>query len=270
MKQHDFANRAVDIIASDPNVIGLAVSGSWLSNEIDEFSDLDLVLVTQDRVAGDRNLMHHYAGRLGKLLSAFTGEHVGEPRVLICLFDEPLLHVDIKFLVPNEFSSRVEEPQILYDPKGVLAGLLNHEPAVWPFPGYQWIEDRFWIWLHYAATKIGRGEIFEALEFLSFLRLNVLAPLLLIKNNKLPKGVRKVERHLVATDLDSLKSTLAVYEVAAIINALSNAVLLYRQLRNDLYPESVVLQTATEIRSIEYFREIRGRFSPPYFFTDNI
>jgi hypothetical protein len=31
------------------------------------------------------------------LLVGFTGEHVGEPRVLICLYGPPVLHVDLKF-----------------------------------------------------------------------------------------------------------------------------------------------------------------------------
>ena len=30
--------------------------------------------------------------------ATFTGEHVGESRVLICLYGPPLLHVDLKFV----------------------------------------------------------------------------------------------------------------------------------------------------------------------------
>jgi hypothetical protein len=30
--------------------------------------------------------------------SAFSGEHVGEPRALICLYGPPLLPVDLKFV----------------------------------------------------------------------------------------------------------------------------------------------------------------------------
>lgn len=59
--------------------------------------------------------MVNYAKRLGDFLSGFTGEHVGEPRVLICLYDNPLLHVDIKFLTLDEFHHRVETPILLLD-----------------------------------------------------------------------------------------------------------------------------------------------------------
>ena len=46
MIQQQFAERAKQILATNQQVIGLAVAGSWLTNEMDEFSDLDLVLVT--------------------------------------------------------------------------------------------------------------------------------------------------------------------------------------------------------------------------------
>ena len=96
MIQKDFAERVVKIIRNDTNVLGLAVAGSWITNEIDEFSDLDLVLVTSEAVSPDKEKMLAYAKTFGKLLTGFTGEHVGEPRLLICLYDDPLLHVDIK------------------------------------------------------------------------------------------------------------------------------------------------------------------------------
>lgn len=65
---------------------------------MDEFSDLDLVLVPKEKVSNDKPEMPDYAKRFGPFLSGFTGEHVGEPRVLICLYGEPLLHVDVKFV----------------------------------------------------------------------------------------------------------------------------------------------------------------------------
>jgi hypothetical protein len=52
---------------------------------------------------------------MGNLLAAFTGEHVGEPRLLICLFADPLMHVDLKFISLGQLSSRVEDPVILWE-----------------------------------------------------------------------------------------------------------------------------------------------------------
>ena len=49
--------KIVEIIKPDESVVGLAVGGSWLQNELDEFSDLDLVILTRDKVSGDKNKM---------------------------------------------------------------------------------------------------------------------------------------------------------------------------------------------------------------------
>lgn len=258
MIQYAFANNAKAILAPDDNVIGLAVAGSWLTHEIDEFSDLDLILVTKQSVSSDKNQMLGYARMLGHFLSGFTGEHVGEPRLLICLYDNPLLHVDIKFLTLEEFHSRIETPTLLLDKDGQLEAVIKNSQAIFPYPNYQWIEDRFWIWVHYALLKVGRGEYLEAYDFLGFLRMMVFGPLLHIKNDSLPRGVRKVETALASTDLTSLKSTLPNYDRQSLLDSLQNAVSLYRQLRTELYPSNIQLQNETDQKVMDYFAEIQN------------
>jgi len=256
MIQRAFAYKAKAILEPDEDVIGLAVAGSWLTDEIDEFSDLDLILVTRQKISGDKNRMIDYAKKLGDFLSGFTGEHVGEPRVLICLYDNPLLHVDIKFLTLEEFHSRIETPTLLIDKNGELEKVIRSSQAKFPYPDYQWIEDRFWIWVHYALLKIGRGEYLEAYDFMSFLRMVVLGPLLHIKNDTLPRGVRKVETELTNDDLANLRRTLPTYDRQSLLDSLRNAVSLYRKLRTEVFRPSVGLQKETEKRVMNYFDEI--------------
>jgi hypothetical protein len=259
MIQREFADKAKIILEPDDNVIGLAVAGSWLTNEIDEFSDLDLILVTKQKISNDKNLMLNYAKRLGNFLSGFTGEHVGEPRVLICLYDNPLLHVDIKFVTLEEFHSRIETPTLLIDKNGQLEKAISNSQAKFPYPDYQWIEDRFWIWIHYALLKIGRGEYLEAYDFMGFLRMVVFGPLLHIKNDNLPRGVRKVETDLESEDLAKLKLTIPTYERQSLLDSLRNAASLYRQLRLELFDNKVSLQNDTDKKVMNYFEEIENR-----------
>jgi predicted nucleotidyltransferase len=259
MIQQEFADKAKTILEPDDNVIGLAVAGSWLTNEIDEFSDLDLILVTRQKISTDKMLMLDYAKRLGNFLSGFTGEHVGEPRVLICLYDNPLLHVDIKFLTPDEFHSRIETPVLLIDKNGLLEKAISNSRAKFPYPDYQWIEDRFWTWIHYALLKTGRGEYFEAYDFMGFLRMVVFGPLLHIKNGNLPRGVRKVETDLGSEDLAKLKLTIPTYEKQSLFDSLRNAVALYRELRTELFDNNVSLQNHTDKKVMNYFDEIENR-----------
>ena len=259
MFQQEFAQQVTNIVSTDENVIGLAAAGSWIVKEMDEYSDLDLVLVTRDKLSDDKNKMMAMATRFGDLLSAFTGEHVGEPRLLVCLYDNPLLHVDIKFLQLQEFSSRVENPVVLFERNQQLTTILQSTTPVWPLPDYQWIEDRFWIWIHYVSAKIGRGEFFDCLSSLDFLRTNVLAPLMQVKNKTLPRAVRKVETQLAKPDLENLKITVAAYDRASIIIALDNVISIYRSLRRKLFPENILLRSRTEKEAVAYFKTIKQK-----------
>lgn len=254
MEHAEFVNNIIEVIKADKFVIGLAVTGSWLTTGMDNFSDLDLILVTKDKITQDKEKMLAYAKQFGTLLSGFSGEHVGEPRGLICLYNDPLLHVDIKFVTLEEFSHRIETPIILADTNDQLKDVLANSRARYPYPDYQWIEDRFWI--HYALLKIGRGEYLEAFDFFGFLRGVVFGPLLHIKNGHLPRGVRKVEMQLQPDDFNDLKQTIPVYERLSLIHSLRNAVTLYRKLRSSLFDENIILQDKTERAVMKYFDEI--------------
>ncbi|MBL8016993.1 MAG: aminoglycoside 6-adenylyltransferase, partial [Ignavibacteria bacterium] len=233
--QAEFVERITEILKNDDSVIGLTVGGSWLSGEIDEFSDLDLILVTKEKISGSIDRMKANASRFGRLLSAFTGEHIGDPRVLICLYDDPLLHVDIKFLTIEEFGKRVETPVILLDNDGVLKEIVESTESKFPKPDFQWIEDRFWIWIHYALLKIGRGEYFESFDFFGALRSIVLGPLLHMKSNSDPRGVRKLEFISSTEDIERLKATLPAYDKESLLSSLKASIALYRKLRSELY-----------------------------------
>ena len=196
---------------------------------MDEFSDLDLVLATTVRehsaVMADAQKI---AASLGPLVAAFTGEHVREPRLLICLYDgAPPLHVDLKFMALPDLRERVEDPVILFEREGRLTQALQEGRASYPQPNGQWIEDRFWVWVHYAATKLGRGELFEVLDALSMLRGMVLGPLALARARQRPSGVRRLD--VVAP---SLRDTVARYDANDAVRALHAAITEYRSLRD--------------------------------------
>lgn len=256
MMQQAFAEKVKTLVEKDPAVIGLAVAGSWTEAELDEYADLDLVLVTSKRVGGDKEQMMEYANRFGKLLTAFTGEHVGESRLLICLYDDPLLHVDIKFVTLDEFGERVEDPAVLFERDAALSSIISTTKPQWPQPDFQWIEDRFWTWIHYLACKAARGEFFECLDGITFMRAKVIAPLLQLKSKTKPRGVRKVETKLSAPDLESLKITNVQYNKASIFKAMDNMISVYRSLRRKLFPDTIELRELAEKRTMDFFRKL--------------
>jgi hypothetical protein len=191
----DFLARIAQVTVADTRMTGLLVGGSHAWRTTDRFSDLDCVLVAADdayqAVLDDRRAI---AARIGPLLHAFTGEHVGEPRLLICLYERPTLHVDYKVVTVDALRERVEEPVVVWARDARIGAILAGSRAQWPRNAPEWFEERFWIWAHYAAMKIGRGEIFEALDGLGFLRWQVFGPLLAERAGERQYTLRRIER----------------------------------------------------------------------------
>ena len=253
--QKAFVDHAVSSLSADRRIAGIAAAGSYADDSMDEFSDVDLIIAVEAEhhaeVMGERL---EIASRLGNLLVAFTGEHVGEPRVLISLYASPLLHADLKFVALPDLARRVDEPVVVWERDERLSRILAASAGSYPCPEFQWVEDRFWVWVHYAATKIGRGEFFEALDFLSFLRGKVLAPLGLRELGMRPSGVRKIE--MVAPSLSrELEDTIGGHDRNSLLLALQACIAIYRRLRS-AEAHNVASRSDAEDAAVEFLREL--------------
>ncbi|PJZ78585.1 hypothetical protein CH365_04605 [Leptospira neocaledonica] len=251
-----FIEKVNDLASSSQVIEGVAVAGSFISKELDEYSDIDFVIVLKDGILYERKEMVDFARNFGPLLSAFTGEHVGERRLLICLYENPFLHVDFKFIQLSELKDRIENPIFIYKNNKRISAILESTKSQWPNPDFQWIEDRFWVWVHYAGTKLGRGEYFETIDFLSFIRNTVLGPFLHLKYKSLPRGVRKLEFIIDPSDLEKLKSTIPNYDFRSIKDSILNSVKLYQELRLALYSSEIKNLSEAENYSLDYLNNI--------------
>ena len=251
---HRFLERAIPRFRADARLAGVAAGGSFISGRLDEHSDLDLVVISGPDVAAPvLRDGAEIAGTLGPLLAAFVGDHVGERRLLICLYGPPLLHVDLKFYSLEELAHRVEDPTILWDRHGAVRAAMAHGTAAYPPPRFQWIEDRFWVWMHYTATKIERGELFEAIDALTFVRARVLGPLALAEAGAQPNGVRRVEQD-AKKRVAALQSTVPSSDRDSCRNALLATVALYANLREQLAPASLMRRGEAERAVRDFLR----------------
>ncbi len=234
-----YLSQLIDRLQNDERFEALLGAGSMLHGGLDEHSDLDCILVAAE--------LHHaavmasraaFAASLPGFLAAFTGEHVGEPRLLICLYGPPLLHVDLKFIRRTDLDQGVERPSVLWarQPE-VIAAQLGGSKIAWPNRSAQWFEDRIWIWLHYAATKLQRGELLDAIGMLAYIREQVLGPMLHRRANRPQRGVRRMEL-LDAAATASLQMTCAAPTVESVASSLRSAIDLYLGLRDDWPPVS--------------------------------
>ena len=104
----DFLSRALPVFRADARFVGVAASGSAITGQMNEFSDLDLVVAVEPMAFPEvMTQRKSLAASLGDLVASFTGEHVGEPRLLICLYAPGPLHVDLKFVALPDVNPRV-------------------------------------------------------------------------------------------------------------------------------------------------------------------
>ena len=254
-----FINSSVPVLRRDTRIIGVALGGSYIRREkMDEFSGLDFTLVIADE-AYDEVFAERFeiAERLGTLLASFPGEHIHRPELLICMYDEPLMHVDLEFITTDMLRYRFENPVVVHQQGSVITDALDKLPTRSTVPDLQWFEDRFWIWVHFIAGRIARGEIFDSLESLSFLRLNVLGPLIMMKNGYAPRGVRNLERDC-PDDARALTETLAEYDQRSCLRALKAAANLYISLRG-INKASLFTRDLAESRALRYLNSIEAK-----------
>jgi len=241
-------------IREDPRIVGVAVAGSLANGHPDEHSDVDLVLAVDD----DRYeaVLPERLGMIASwtsLVAGFTGEHVGEPRVIISIVGPPLLHVDVKFVRCADVGSRVDRLVVLWERDDRVSAALAARPPAPPRLDLQWIEDRFWVWVHYGATKLARGELYETIGFLAFLRETVLGPLICHLSGAPLQGVRKLER--VDPDRATrLRATLCDDDRADAARALLACVDLYRAWRDET-GLSIVRNREAERLAVGFLRE---------------
>ena len=252
----EFLLTSAEKLKIDKRILGVAIGGSILSRNMDKYSDLDLVVVVdQEKYQEVLEERKKIAKSIGPLLEAFTGEHVGEPRLLICLYGPPLLHVDLKFISVNEAKERVEDPLIVWERDAALTENLFLGKERIPTIELKWIENRFWVWTHYIAAKIGRGELFDVIDGLTFLRARVLGPMIQVKAGNLPQGVRRIEE-CDASYLQSLKLTVPAHDRLSCLSAMNATIELYRELRKALNQGKKEVTSKVERESVKYMKEI--------------
>jgi len=237
----EFLERVRSEVVRDTRLNALLAGGSYIHGGFDQHSDLDFVVVVEDdKYPEVMSSRHDFAQRIGDLLAAFTGEHVGEPRLLICLYGPPLIHVDLKFVRSSDIGRLIERSAVLFarDPEHIEAQL-DAAVIAWPNLPPEWFEQRAWVWLHYGATKLARGELFEAIGILAFFREQVLGPMLHRRMGRPQRGVRRMEL-IGGKASQQLARTVAAHDAMSVRAALLAAIDMYVDLRSDEAPREMV------------------------------
>jgi hypothetical protein len=231
----DKVERACRFGMSVPEILGMAIAGSFAAGGSDGYSDVDLRVVVEDHAL--ETVFRHrteMAQACGAVVAGFTGEHVGDPHLFIVLYDD-LVHVDFDFTRMSDLTADNKGLPclLLWERTDHLSGRLadSYHPDV--RAELAWIESRFWTWLWYLQAKILRGELYEALDGLQYLRSRVLFPLLAISKGLPPAGSRRAEA-LVGDLGPAFSDTVAGLDRPSLMQALTRTAELYRNLGDPL------------------------------------
>ena len=235
---------------ADPDVVGMAVTGSFATGEADELSDVDLRLyVRPDAVGAVLARVPDLAASCGDVVARFGADHLGIPSLTIVLYDD-LVHVDLDVVAVDRATEHNE---------GLPAVMLwEREPISARLPGtfepdvaaeVQWMEARIWTWSWYIQSKILRGELYEALDGLQYVRDRVLFRLLAFHGDRRPAGGRRAES-VVGDHAGAFARTVpAALDPAAVLGALRAEIDLYRRLADPLLTRHGA-SPASEARSV--------------------
>jgi hypothetical protein len=249
--------------ASDnPEVVAVAVAGSFAQGISDHLSDVDLRLYVAEE-AIDRTVawIPELAASCGRVIALFTGEHVGIPHLTIVLYDD-LVHVDFDVLPTTGVDEHNQglPVVVLWERDGVSADL----PGVYdPDIGAElrWIETRFWTWCWYVQTKIMRGELYEALDGVQYLR-HVLFGLVAFERGARPAGARRID-HVLGARTEAFAATVpSRADAASAFDSLRAEIEIYRDLTDRLLERHGVTAEADARAAVLAAVEVGLRWSP--------
>jgi hypothetical protein len=257
-----FAQNAAQHLSRDARYIALLAAGSFIEGTMDEFSDLDLMIVC-DEASYESTLENAsvLAEGLGSLAAAVRGDYVGEPRLLVCLYVQPLLHVDLKLLKPDNLDALVERPTVLWSRDASIQERICKAEVSWPNKPPEWFEQRFWVWLHYALTKAGRGELYAARVMMSTLTGQILGPMIASAHGKEQRGARRLET-LAPEWIPRLNRTVPGVSQDSVLEALGEMVSVYLDLRRLQAPFNPASRAQAAVE--EYLRDLKRRYGTSF------
>jgi hypothetical protein len=251
-----FLENAIPRLIADERITAIGLHGSIVAKVFDSFSDIDLIIGCEAeafyQVFAER---HNIALSLGKLLASFTPSHIKDVSLYTCLFGDPLLHVDLKFVNVGDPYCGIEKPALLWQRDHRFRSQIDQTKSWGLKPDIQWIEDRFWVWIHALAMRIARGEFFEALDFIAFLRTNAIGPLISATKGMNAYGVRRIE--MIAPEaVPRLAKTVASYDRSSCICSGLELIAYYRDLRSSFADNCIIKRSQAEHASTKAFHRV--------------
>ncbi|CAI1148843.1 aminoglycoside 6-adenylyltransferase [Serratia liquefaciens] len=250
-----FIDNMLKVVVNENCIDAVLLTGSFQKGNRDCYSDIDLVFCIDENNYTDyfshcRSLL----SRFGELYFCFPGDHVQEERLIICLYGKELLHVDVKFVTLKQKNISLTELDVLWARDHIkINAFLNKRENVYTDKDITWFNERVWIWLHNCICKYHRGELFEAINLLNMIRVNILGPIISLLTGVSQRGVRYID-FLNCTEKKLLERTVAYYTKESVCAAIYATIDLYEHMYLKIKCDGDIQCIAKKIRNfiVEY------------------
>jgi len=243
---------------NDQGVLGMLIGGSFAAGDADNYSDLDIQLVVRDgQVEKFVPKLRAMADEVGPVVAAFFAEHIGLPHMLIVLYED-LVHADFEPIQISEIGSRNAglATYLLWERDHGLSAALGAKYEEDQSTELAWLEDRIWTWSWYVQTKILRGELYEAIGGLQYIRDRVLFRLLAMHREERPSSARRAESR-VGPWTEKFAATVPRLTQESTMNALKSSIHLYVELSDPLQ-KKLSLAPADQARTVVLYALEQG------------
>ena len=259
-----FVNRFVKACQEDDRITAALLVGSYVKGLADEYSDLDLYLVTTDEAYKDFIADHSaFIRQLGEPLFM---ENFDLQEVLFLIFPDGS-EVEISFGRESQLSQIFNEPyRVLLDKKNVTSGVVPRERESNQEEQTEKLRRLiYWFWheLSHFTTALARKQLWWAEGQLGALRLYCIN-LVRLRNNFSDReigdeGYFKIEKAIPVQQLSALEMTYCPMEAGAMLESAFVIVRFFRDLATGLastygitYPErldQVIVERLEKLRN---------------------
>jgi len=264
-KHQNILNRFVEACEADPRVVAAFLIGSNAKGKADEYSDLDLYIVTADEALDDFAATREtFARSLGEPLFI---EDFGGPNIVFLMFADGS-DVEIYYTSESQLGGFFNAPyKVLLDKKDITAGIIPSETKVDQADQTERLRRLIhWFWHDFAhfVTALGRNQLWWAGGQLAVLR-SICVALARLRNDFADPEVDeevyfKIEDAMPVEKLLPLKDTFCPMQKEAMLTAAFVIVDFYREAATGLAQEhGIAYPEALEKVIVERLKKVRDQ-----------
>lgn len=249
---------AIRNLSENKYILGICITGSFASGDIDCYSDIDLLIILKEEHLGNiwKNRISIENG-IGKTKFRIDLTEIYEYSSVAFYEKGIKLHITFYDIATLPIDEEYRNIEIILSREIYINDWASkcrdlHKPI--SVENINIFDKRFYFWAMQGASKIARGELWAAFDTLNILREIMIYQVTFLKKIKYI-GYRKLEKDWDKESIDSLGRTIATIEKKSLVRAYSSIISDYHHIKDQLCIKNKI-QFLTKQNEIDYVLNI--------------